>query len=271
MSRKGVTHLAIEVEGVAVSYGDGNSVLSQLNLSVQEGERVAIIGPSGCGKTTLLHAIAGLIPYQEGSICIRGNKVSGIDRDVSMIFQHTDLLPWKSCWENGTLGAVLQKEDPALWKERAERLFTSLGVEHLRNKRPTEISGGEQQRVAIIRSLLTNPKVLLMDEPFSSLDELTRESIQDELVRLIQGRTMVIVTHSIEEAVYLADSIYWMDNDSKRLVGSYENQDIRCKGYRSTQNFYQHAYRLRLAMGGESGSFSGDKPFSEKEEGCNEI
>ncbi len=239
----------LEIQNLRLQYSEENQpVLQNLDLSINRGERVSIIGPSGCGKTSLIHAVVGLLPYQGGSINLFGEPLAGVDPRCSMIFQTLDLLPWKSAWENGVLGARLQGMDPKLIDERGTQLFESLGIYDLRDKLPSQMSGGERQRVAIIRAIITDPECILMDEPFSALDEITRESIQDEVLKIFKDKTLILITHSIEEAVYLSTHIYWMDRDSGKLVGMYRNPDERGGEYRRTHQFYERCYELRSAM-----------------------
>ncbi len=276
----------VEAEGLTLFYGIKHikPVLHDLHLTVGQGQRVAIIGPSGCGKTSLLHAIAGILPAfaslqgklnffgksqyskpqqngdsgadgvapdgtQQGMpLKLFGQSQGRVDPRCAMIFQSLDLLPWKTAWQNATLGARLQGMDLQYIEKVGEQLFTDLGICQERHKLPAHLSGGEQQRVAIIRALLTNPECILMDEPFSSLDEITREAIQDEVLKLFAKKTLLLVTHSIEEAIYLATHIYWMDKDSGKLVGFYENPDVRDATYRRTKQFYQRCFELREAM-----------------------
>ncbi len=243
----------LQIKNLRLQYpSEDRPTLQDVQLSIKKGERVSIIGPSGCGKTSLIHAIVGLLPYQGGSIELFGEPLVGVDPRCSMIFQNLDLLPWKSAWENGILGAKLQGMDPKLINERGVQLFKALGIYDLRDKLPAQMSGGERQRVAIIRAIITDPECILMDEPFSALDEITRESIQDEVLKIFSDKTLVLITHSIEEAVYLSTHIYWMDKDSGTLIGLYENPDERDGEYRRTHQFYERCYELRSAM--EKGS-----------------
>jgi len=187
--------------------------LEDVSVSVQDGEFAAIVGPSGCGKTTLLNIVAGLLPYEEGSVEIDGKKVSGPGVDRAVVFQHSSLLPWRSIIGNIRYGMEMQKRfDEATMQERAERFLKMVGLSGFERHYPRELSGGMQQRVNLARALAADPKVLLMDEPFAALDAQTREFMQAELLKIwSQARkTVLFITHQINEAVYLADRVVVM-------------------------------------------------------------
>jgi NitT/TauT family transport system ATP-binding protein len=187
--------------------------LEDVSVSVQDGEFAAIVGPSGCGKTTLLNIVAGLLPYEEGSVKIDDKKVSGPGVDRAVVFQHSSLLPWRSIIGNIRYGMEMQKRfDEATMQERAERFLKMVGLTGFERHYPRELSGGMQQRVNLARALAADPKVLLMDEPFAALDAQTREFMQAELLKIwSQARkTVLFITHQINEAVYLADRVVVM-------------------------------------------------------------
>jgi NitT/TauT family transport system ATP-binding protein len=183
-----------------------------VDLAVGENELVTVVGRSGCGKSTLLRMIAGLIPRSGGAISVAGVPVLGPRRDVAMVFQRPALLPWRSVLDNVLLPAEIMKLDRREARAEAEQLLTLVGLDGFESARPWELSGGMQQRVALCRSLLTKPTVLLMDEPFAALDALTREDLSLELQRIWEERrkTIVFVTHSIDEAVILSDRVVVM-------------------------------------------------------------
>jgi NitT/TauT family transport system ATP-binding protein len=187
--------------------------LEDVSVSVQDGEFAAIVGPSGCGKTTLLNIVAGLLPYEEGSVKIDGKKVSGPGVDRAVVFQHSSLLPWRSIIGNIRYGMEMQKRfDGAMMQERAERFLKMVGLTGFERHYPRELSGGMQQRVNLARALAADPKVLLMDEPFAALDAQTREFMQAELLKIWSQakKTVLFITHQINEAVYLADRVVVM-------------------------------------------------------------
>jgi len=180
-----------------------------VSLDVQQGEFVSIVGPSGCGKTTLLNMIAGFIPPSAGEIVLDGRRVKGPGPDRGVVFQSFALFPWKTVLENVTFGLKMRgvrREE----RERVGREYVALvGLSGAEGRYPAELSGGMQQRVGVARALANNPDVLLMDEPFASVDAQTRMTLQEELTRIWQARrpTILFVTHDVEEAVFLANRV----------------------------------------------------------------
>ena len=191
---------------------DGRQVLalSDVSLSVGDGEFVAIVGPSGCGKTTLLNIVAGLLSYDLGTVAIDGRRIDGPGSDRAVVFQHASLLPWRTIAGNVRYGMELQKRfDTEAMRARTDHFITLVGLAGFEKHYPNELSGGMQQRVNLARALAADPAVLLMDEPFAALDAQTRESMQSELLKIwSQARkTVLFITHQINEAVYLADRV----------------------------------------------------------------
>src|SRR5438445_4805669 len=192
------------------------NVFSELRMSVHDRETLCVLGPSGCGKTTLLRAMHGLIGLDEGRIVIDGLEVKRPRRDVAMVFQHFGLMPWKRVRENVAYGLELAGFSRADVDQRARKYIDLVGLSGFERAFPHELSGGMQQRVGLARALAMEPDILLMDEPFGSLDAQTREILQDELLSILQitgvrgdraPATMVFITHSIEEAIALGDRI----------------------------------------------------------------
>lgn len=202
----------IKIAGVSRRF-DGRSgpveALRDIHIHVDEGEFLAIIGRSGCGKSTLLRLVAGLIPPTDGQVLVGGNVVTRPRRDVAMMFQRPALLPWRTVLDNVLLPVEIFGWKRAQHRSRAAELLEMVGLTGFEKRLPHELSGGMQQRVSLCRALIQNPKVLLMDEPFSALDALTREELAVELQRIHMelGTTMLFVTHSIQEAVLLADRV----------------------------------------------------------------
>jgi len=192
---------------------DGRSgpvrALAGIDLEVGENEFVAVIGRSGCGKSTLLRLIAGLLPPTQGRIAVDGTLVTKPRRDVSFMFQRPALLPWRSVLANVMLPIEIFGLERGQYRDRAYELLELVGLRGFEKRLPHELSGGMQQRVSLCRSLIHAPAVMLMDEPFSALDALTREELSGELqrIQLEQARTTVLVTHSVEEAAMLADRV----------------------------------------------------------------
>jgi len=209
----------VVVEGVSKSFVDRrttNCVLEGIDLTVADGEFLTLIGPSGCGKSTLLGMIAGLSMPDEGAIVLDGKPVTGPGCDRGVVFQQHVLLPWMTAYENVRFALDCAMEDrPA--EERHELALHYLKVVHLeeaKDKKPGQLSGGMQQRVGIARAFAIQPKVLLLDEPFGSLDALTRISLQDHLLHAWESerKTVVMVTHDVDEAIMLSDRILVMSH-----------------------------------------------------------
>jgi ABC-type nitrate/sulfonate/bicarbonate transport system ATPase subunit len=207
----------VSFDGVGKSFsirtgGDIEEVvaLQDVTFDVAEGEFVSILGPSGCGKTTCLRILAGLTSYDRGSVTVRGQQVTGPGRERAVVFQGFNLFPWKTVLENAEFGAKMQRVPPAQRRDRARKYLDLVGLgRKFERHYPHQLSGGMQQRVGIARALATNPEILLMDEPFASIDAQTRELLQDELLKILERapKTVVFVTHSIDEAVYLSDRV----------------------------------------------------------------
>jgi NitT/TauT family transport system ATP-binding protein len=206
----------IEIIGIKKSFKKGDRqellVLQDINLTVYEGEIIAILGKSGSGKSTLLRMIAGLIQASAGDIRYRGKSVSGPARGISMVFQTFALLPWLTVLQNVELGLEALGVDRVERRERAIKAIDMIGLDGFESALPKELSGGMRQRVGFARALVVNPDVLLMDEPFSALDVLTADNLKSDLVDLWQSKktglnAIVFVTHSIDEAIMMADRI----------------------------------------------------------------
>jgi NitT/TauT family transport system ATP-binding protein len=183
----------------------------QLDFEVRDRETLCIVGPSGCGKTTLLRCIAGLIDVSGGKLLLGGAPIKGPPQGVAMVFQHFGLLPWKTVYANAAFGLTLAGAPAAVIRERVTHYLDLVGLSGFEQHYPYQLSGGMQQRVGLVRALAIDPKILLMDEPFASLDAQTREILQEELLRIMERleerKTMVFITHSIDEAILLGDRI----------------------------------------------------------------
>ncbi|MGH6761620.1 MAG: ABC transporter ATP-binding protein [Phyllobacterium sp.] len=216
-----------ELRQVAKSYGHGRiHALNKVNLTLTEGSFSSVIGPSGCGKSTLLKIMAGVVPPTEGSVVLEGKPVTGTRRDIGMMFQHATLFPWRSTLENIVLPIEIRDgKDAARAKhDDARALLDLVGLKGFENAMPSELSGGMAQRASICRMLITKPAVLLLDEPFSALDELSRDFMNMELQRICmeQSATAFLVTHSIQEAVILSDIVYVMSPRPGQFVEAIE-------------------------------------------------
>jgi NitT/TauT family transport system ATP-binding protein len=217
----------IEIRNLAKTYrtrdGDVPS-LRPIDLDIGDGEFVAVVGPSGCGKSTLLKLVAGLIPPSAGEIEIDGVAVTEPPDDVGIVFQSPVLLAWRTVLRNVMLPVEVRKLDRATHLDRARNLLAMAGLTDFQNMYPWQLSGGMQQRTAICRALVHDPKIVLMDEPFGALDAMTRETMNLELQRIHHetGKTIVLITHSIPEAVFLADRVLVMTERPGAIAAIYD-------------------------------------------------
>jgi len=188
--------------------------LSRVSFKVRDGEIVALIGPSGCGKTTALRIAMGLETASGGKVTVDGREVRGCGHDRGMVFQFAELLPWLTALQNVMFGLEMKGMRGAELRATATRYLELVGLSDSLNRRPHQLSGGMKQRVGIARALSITPKIMLMDEPFSALDALTRGTLQDEVRRICleTGQTAFMITHDVDEAIYLADKIFLMTN-----------------------------------------------------------
>ena len=213
----------VRFANVSVRYGEGAGAvlaLDRTDLGFPAGSFVCIVGPSGCGKTTLLQTLAGFLAPTAGSVSLEGSPVTGPGPDRGVVFQQQALFPWLTVASNAGFGPRMRGEARAAARERVERWLRLTGLWEFRDRYPYQLSGGMQQRLAIARALVNEPKVLLMDEPFGALDALTRERMQEELHRVWRetGMTVVFVTHGVEEAVYLGTEVVVMSPRPGRIV-----------------------------------------------------
>jgi nitrate/nitrite transport system ATP-binding protein len=209
----------ISIEGIAKRYDSGSratTIFENLWLSMGRGEFVCVIGHSGCGKTTVLNILAGLDSPSDGAVIVDGEAIEGPSLDRAVIFQSHALLPWRTVLGNVAyaVSSKWRNWDRAKVKAHAQGFIGLVGLGGSEHKRPSELSGGMKQRVGIARALSITPKIMLMDEPFSALDALTRGTLQDEVRRICveTGQTVFMITHDVDEAIYLADKIVLMTN-----------------------------------------------------------
>ncbi|HYU21177.1 MAG TPA: ABC transporter ATP-binding protein [Chloroflexota bacterium] len=236
-----------------LSSGDEVLALSDASFDVSAGEFVSIVGPSGCGKSTLLKLIGGLSTPSQGEVTIDGRQVDGPRRDVGFVFQDPTLLPWRNVIQNAMLGIEVLGLDRAIYRTRAQELIDLVGLHGFEKARPSELSGGMQQRSAIVRALLHDPHLLLMDEPFGALDAMTRESMGFELLRIWESRrtSIVFVTHSVPEALFLADRVIVLSPRPGRIldiipVGLARPRELEMMG---SQDVGQKATHIRQLLG----------------------
>jgi ABC-type taurine transport system ATPase subunit len=211
--------------------------VDRVSLSFREGDFVCVVGPSGCGKTTLLRIIAGFVTPTAGEARLDGAVIAGPDHQRGVVFQHPALYPWLSVRENVEFGPKMRGVPPARRRELAETYLRMVRLWEFRGKASYELSGGMQQRVAIARVLVNDPRILLMDEPFGALDALTREHLQEELLKIWRHtrKTVFFITHSVEEAVYLATTLVVMSPRPGRVLASIQSPFSREASPRSSR------------------------------------
>jgi NitT/TauT family transport system ATP-binding protein len=253
----------VEITDVSLTYGEGNNgllALQGVNLSIQQGEFVALVGPSGCGKSTMLKLVSGLRQPKDGGIVIAGREVDRPLKFVGMAFQSPALLPWRNIISNVMLPLEIVephcrtfKKDMPANIERANALFKKVGLKDVAHRYPWQLSGGMQQRASLCRSLIHEPKLLLLDEPFGALDAFTREDLWDTLKALWteQRFTVVLVTHDLAEAVYLADTVHVFSQRPGRIIHSRKipMECGRTRADRYTSLFAEEVANLREFVG----------------------
>ncbi len=204
-----VTVPEIAFQSVSKRYRDAAVALERVSLTIDRGEFVTFLGPSGCGKSTLLKLVAGLSPVSGGMVRVNGMTPENAREMMSFIFQDATLMPWRTVEQNVGLGLELDHAARPLRKERVSRMLELVGLRHVAGFYPRQLSGGMKMRVSIARALVSRPRILLMDEPFAALDEMTRDRLNEELLRLYgeQKWTVLFVTHSVAEAVFLSSRV----------------------------------------------------------------
>jgi NitT/TauT family transport system ATP-binding protein len=242
----------VEFSGVTKQYGSGAAVLSNLNLSVGKGEFVTLLGPSGCGKSTVLNLISGLTLPSAGTIKVDGMTPKNARETVSYIFQDPTLLPWRTVQRNVWLGLELEGMNGHRREDKTSSLLKLVGLENVANAYPRELSGGMKMRVSIARALATSPRLLLMDEPFAALDEMARDRLNEELLRLRseQEWTAIFVTHSVVEAVFLSTRIVVLAPNPGRIhaVIEIEFPFPRTAALRSNADFGEIVLRVSRCL-----------------------
>ena len=248
---------AIEIRGLSLVFATADApviALSNVDLSIRRGEFVSFIGPSGCGKTTLMRVIADLEQQTEGEITVNGvsPREARLARAYGYVFQAPALYPWRSVQANVTLPLEIMKMPRAERAKRAARYLEMVGLTGFERKFPWQLSGGMQQRVSIARALSFEPQLLLMDEPFGALDEITRDHLNEHLIRLWEAtrKTVVFVTHSIAEAVFLSTRIVVMSPRPGRIIDVIDNNlsGKRTLDIRDSSEFLAVAHREREAL-----------------------
>ncbi len=209
----------VSVRSVHKTYPGGIEALNNISLDFPEGKLTTLLGPSGCGKTTLLKIIAGLLPASRGEVVVEGRPVTGPGPERAFVFQDFALMPWATVMRNVAFGLELRGVARSEREAVAAGYIARVGLKGFEQKYPHELSGGMRQRVGLARALAVNAKVLMMDEPFSAVDEQTRRKFQEELLELVanERKTFIFVTHSIEEAVYVSDRIVLLHRRPSRV------------------------------------------------------
>ena len=249
----------IELAGVGKTFRGRTDVvaLTGIDLTVAAGEIVTFIGPSGCGKSTLLRVVADLTEPTTGTVTVNGKtaRQARLDQDYGIAFQQAGLMDWRTVARNVELPLELRGWDKRRRRDRAAELLELVGLAEFAGSRPAELSGGMQQRVAIARALVTDPRMLLMDEPFGALDEMTRERLQAELARIAResGATVAFVTHSIPEAVYLSDRVVVMSARPGRVAAVVDVAlGRRTEDTREAPDFFATVTEVREALRGRA-------------------
>lgn len=254
----------LKAEGLSKSYrqlgGELTPAIEEISFEIEQREFVSIVGPSGCGKTTLLMCIAGLLPPSGGKVLIKGKEINGPPQNLVLVFQeyNKSLFAWRSVLGNVLFGLEVKGRRANEARDKARELIKLVGLEGFERHYPWELSGGMQQRVAIARALAYEPEVLLMDEPFGSVDALTRLELEDTLLKLWEelGTTILFVTHDIEEAIYLSDRVYVLGRRPSRIIESVVIDLSRARNQISTRGdikFMELRNRIYKQISEESG------------------
>lgn len=203
----------LTIKDVTYGYQESSPVVDKVALTIKKGEFHCLIGKSGCGKTTLLKLASGLLNPDQGDIYLNEKKITGPSHECGFVFQSPTLLEWKTVMDNVLLPVSLRRKLRKEDYEHAETLLEMVGLSSQHNRYPTQLSGGQQSRVALARALVQKPSMLFLDEPFAALDAITREELQEDLLKICHGQhtTVLFITHDISEAVYLSDSVSLMD------------------------------------------------------------
>lgn len=239
----------ISIRDLSVSYHRKNEealAIDRLNIDIDAGEIYTFIGPSGCGKSTLLYVLSGILKEYTGSVSIDGRPIDPKAQRIGLILQNYGLLPWKTVYDNAVLGIKIKNDRQGL-EDYSAYIFKQLGIEGLLDRYPKELSGGQQQRVAIARAFILQPDLLLMDEPFSALDAITREEMQELFFDIWKQHrvTTVFITHSVDEALYLGSKIAILSPAPGRVLEVLENPCFQMDNLRNRDEYYAMSKKLR--------------------------
>lgn len=248
---------AVSLRGVTKVFGNGVHGLGPFDLDVRAGEFVSLLGTSGCGKSTALRLIAGLTAPTSGSVQLGAVKVPGQRRSIGFVFQEPTLMPWENVWENVFLPLRLQRRSRDSARQRIDEALASVGLSDFAHVYPRELSGGMKMRVSLARALVTDPDILLMDEPFAALDEITRFRLNNDLLELWRRsrRTVVFVTHSVFESVYLSQRVVVMTPRPGRVGEEFaiSAREPRVEEFRTSVEYVARCREVSNALARASG------------------
>jgi NitT/TauT family transport system ATP-binding protein len=257
-SQTGALGLAVSLRGVTKVYGSGVMALGPLDLDVKRGEFVSLLGPSGCGKSTALRLIAGLTAPTSGTVGVAHRTDARAGHSIGFVFQEPTLMPWASVWKNVRLPLKVAHTPPAEARARVDEALTQVGLTEFAEAYPRELSGGMKMRVSLARALVTNPDILLMDEPFAALDEITRFRLNNDLLALWRNlhKTVIFVTHSVFESVYLSQRVIVMTARPGRINAEFriDASEPRDENFRTSADY---AGYCRTVSGALAPSYSG--------------
>lgn len=243
------------IDNISYSYEGEKKIIKETSWKVKKGEFHSLLGRSGCGKTTLLKIASGLLQPNKGAVSLGNKKILKPSSDIGFVFQAPTLLEWKTVLENVLLPISLKRKPTGEDRKRAKALLRTMKLTDYDNHYPPELSGGQQSRVAIARSLIDHPSMLFLDEPFAALDAITREDLQDDLLQLCldQKMTVLFITHDISEAVYLSDRVAVMESGEITFDLTVSLPKPRKASDRYSSSFNEHCLKVRNAMNGGKG------------------
>ena len=241
----------IAIKDLTVKYQTKNEeilALDRLNINIGKGEIHTFIGPSGCGKSTFLYVLSGILQDYSGSVLIDGQIINPKSQRIGLILQNYGLLPWKTVYQNAMLGVKIKNQPPM--EEYSNYIFRKLGIDNLLNRYPKELSGGQQQRVALARAFILKPDLLLMDEPFSALDAISREEMQELFLNIWKENnvTTIFITHSVDEALYLGRKIVVFSPSPGRILKVIDNPCFQLDNLRYRDEYYDMSMKLRKIL-----------------------
>jgi len=241
----------IAIKDLTVKYQTKNEevlALDGLNINIDRGDIYTFIGPSGCGKSTFLYVLSGILRDYSGSVLIDGQIINPKSQRIGLILQNYGLLPWKTVYQNAMLGVKIKNQPPV--EEYSNYIFRKLGIDNLLNRYPKELSGGQQQRVALARAFILKPDLLLMDEPFSALDAISREEMQELFLNIWKENnvTTIFITHSVDEALYLGRKIVVFSPSPGRILKVIDNPCFQLDNLRYRDEYYDMSMKLRKIL-----------------------